>query len=79
MFSYTICNQPDSDLFKKQCRALEKNIDGLQAHDLMIDVDGSLVQEYSHPNGRIQVRNDMQVGALYVDSQFDLIPYFKKH
>ena len=26
MFDYTICNAPDSDIFLRQCKALEKNI-----------------------------------------------------
>ena len=29
MYSYTICNQPESKLFEKQCHALEKHIPDL--------------------------------------------------
>lgn len=30
MFDYTICNAPDSDIFLRQCKALEKNIPDLE-------------------------------------------------
>ena len=41
MYNYTICDQPDSKLFEKQCLALEKHIPNLMKEDLMEDVDGS--------------------------------------
>ena len=76
MFEYNICNQADAKLFKRQCRALESNIPNLQVSDLLEDVDGTLIQTYHHHNGTIKVKNDMQVDALYVTSDFDLTPYF---
>lgn len=76
MFEYNICNQADAELFKKQCRALESNIPNLQASDLLVDVDGTLIQTYHHQNGVVKVKNDVQVNALYVISDFNLTPYF---
>lgn len=78
MFEYNISNQADTDLFYRQCLALEENIPGLAAEDLLKDVDGTLVQKYSHSRGAVTVKNDMQINALYVESDFDLLPYFKK-
>lgn len=76
MFQYNICNQADIELFQKQCVALEKRLPELKADQLLQDVDGSLIQRYTHPKGVVTVRNDMQIDALYVSSDFDLLPYF---
>ena len=76
MFDYNVCNQADQELFYKQCAAIEKNIPNLQKHEVLEDVDGTLFQRYSHERGVILVKNDIQVDALYVTSDFDLLPYF---
>lgn len=77
MFDYTICSVADEELFHEQCRAFEKTIPLLRQQKLLEDVDGSLIQRYEHPKGNIVVRNDVQVDALYVTSDFDLLPFFK--
>lgn len=79
MFEYNICSQADSELFYKQCRALEKQVPGLQPENLLEDVDGTAVQRYRHSCGSVTVKNDLQVDALYVVSDFDLLPYFAKN
>ena len=79
MFEYNICNQADEDLFRKQCRALEKYLPGLQLVAILDDVDGTKVQKYRNASGTVEVRNDLQVDALYVVSDFDLMPYFAKN
>lgn len=77
MQKYVVCNHADAILFGKQCRALEKNIPNLNVGKSYEDVDGTKVQEYSHPNGNVVVRNDMLVDVLLVTADFDLLPYFK--
>ena len=79
MFDYTICNQADASLFKKQCAALEANIYGLINDGFLNSPDGTLIQKYKHELGAIMVKNDTQVDALYVVSDFDLLPFFKKN
>lgn len=76
MFEYNICNQADVKLFYAQCRAIEEHISGLSKGTLLDDVDGTLVQHYDHSKGVITVKNDLQVDALYVLADFDLLPYF---
>lgn len=76
MFDYTVCTQADAELFRKQCAAIEKNIPNLEKQKMLEDVDGTLSQRYEHPKGCIVVKNDMQVDALYVTADFDLLPYF---
>ena len=76
LFEYNICNQADAELFERQCNALEASIPGLRESDFLEDVDGTLTKTYCHQNGKIKVKNDTQVDALYVTSEFDLLPYF---
>lgn len=78
MFQYGICTEPDEDIFYRQCKALEKRFPGMKKEELLEDVDGTLIQGYIHPAGEITVRNDFYVGAVWVESEFDLRPYFKK-
>lgn len=78
VFEYNICACSDEPLFISQCEAIEKNIPGISHKETLKDVTGTLVQRYTHPLGQIIVRNDKDVDALYVQSDFDLLPYFQK-
>lgn len=77
MYKYTICNFADEEIFYRQCRALEKHIPDLKQGRFLDCLDDTLVQYYQHPKGRIEVRNDADVDVVYVDSEFDLHPYFE--
>lgn len=77
MFNYTICNEPDEILFKKQCKALEKSISGLVKEPLLHDVDDSKTQVYKLGDKKIIVHNSYYIGALYIDSEIKLEHYFK--
>ena len=76
-YNYSICNQPDEDIFHRQCAALVKYIPGLEPERLLQDVDGTLIQIYHHRRGDLLVWNDMQVGGVYIESDFDIEPYFE--
>ena len=78
MYSYTICNQPDSKLFEKQCHALEKHIPDLSKGDLLEDVDGSQIQVYAKDGAKILVHNSEYVGVLYIESEIELKQFFKE-
>lgn len=73
-----IYNMPHEGYFNKQCLALEKYVIGLKKGRLLEDVDGSSYQMYHHEKGDIEVCNDYRYDELYVDSDFDLEPYFAK-
>lgn len=77
-FEYTICTQFDEELFKKQCKAFEKKFPNIEKEPLLEDVDGSSYQTYHHEGGDFVVANDYDIGCLYVESDFDLLPYFKE-
>ena len=55
----------------------EMPLPGIKEECLLEDVDGTATAEYSHPKGRVIVKNDYQVNAIYVISDFDLLPYFQ--
>lgn len=75
-YEYNICNEPDKDIFEKQCVALENHIPGIVKSDLLTDVDGSETQIYIVDNKRITVHNSYYVGAIYIKSDIDLDLYF---
>ncbi len=75
-YSYTICDQFAPDLFQKQCVALEKHIPGLLKGDSLQDVDGTSIQRYQLGGQNLVVVNDYEIGALYIESDFNIEPYF---
>ena len=76
LFHYSICTLTDKQLFVKQCAALEKHIPGLVKGKLLHDVDDSLVQLYRKDGKELRVYNSEHVGAIYIESEFDLRTYF---
>ena len=78
MYDYNICTVDDEEIFYKQCKALEKHIPNLVKVDLLQDVDGTLIQEYKLRDKTIIVKNDCYVGAVYIQSEIDIEPYFNK-
>ncbi len=76
MFHYTICNQFDTSVFKRQCLAIENHIPEIQKDKLLTDVDGSQIQSYHLKEGAVTVYNSYDIGAVYIDSEFDLTKFF---
>ena len=76
-FSYNIEKVANNEAFKLACQKIEaSNIEGLQKKNLLIDVDGSLIQLYVSPEGEIKLINDYEVDAVYADSDIDLSALF---
>ena len=75
-YFYGVNDEPDESLFKKQCAAIERHIPNLKKEKLLEDVDGSSIQIYYHEKGEVRVCNDYCYGDLYIESDFDLEPYF---
>ncbi len=78
MCCYVITNFPDDEIFHKQCRALEKRIPDLQVEKLLEDMDGTLIQIYHHPKGKIEVWSEALDG-VDIRSDFNILPYFGKN
>lgn len=77
MYQYTICNQPDEEIFWKQCSALEKHIPGLRLIDDLQDVDGNLIRIYDKDGAKIKVMNHFDLGGIFIDSEIKLEQFFK--
>lgn len=78
IFEYTICTNDNVDIFRKQCAALERYIDGLEWERNLTDVDGSQIQTYLRAGCRLSVINDMTLHMVLIRSEFDIDPFFKK-
>lgn len=76
MYEYNICTNADKTIFLKQCNALEKHIPNLRKRQQLIDVDESITQIYMLEDKIITVHNSYYIGAVYVQSDVDLLPYF---
>ena len=66
----------DREEFEKQCDKLEQCVPKLQKGELHSSFFcDKLIQEYEHPQGRIQVVLDELSGEVCVESELDLTPY----
>lgn len=72
MYSYNIAKNADKKAFKNVCNLIETNHKGIEKEQLLVDVDGSQIQIYNSPGGKIKVYNDYEVDAVYVDSEISL-------
>lgn len=78
MFEYSICTVPDSNVFTRQCKAIEKNVPGIQKVELLVDADGSKTQTYIKDGKHINIHNSNYIGAVYISSEIELTQFFKK-
>lgn len=72
MFSYNIAKEADNKAFKNACAAIEAKVNGIEKEKLLVDVDGTAIQIYNVPGGKITVFNDYEVDAVYADSDVNL-------
>ena len=74
--NHMISEYPDTEVYRRQCRALERHIPGLAKGKLLQDVDGSDYQYYTLNGAEIVVENDCYLEGVYIRSDVDLLPYF---
>ena len=72
MFTYNISKNADVKAFDNTCALIEENFKDIKKRKLLEDVDGTQIQIFDSPEGKIKVFNDYEVGAVYVDSERDL-------
>ncbi len=77
MFSYTICNMADDEIFYKQCDALKKHIPELKEEKQLQDVDSSLIGIYKLEDKELKILSDKNIDAVYIESEFDIEEYFQ--
>lgn len=76
MFEYIICTVANEEIFSKQCTALEKNLPDLKKGKLLVDVDGSKIQEYFLGQKLLTVCNSIDLNDVHIRCEFDLEKYF---
>lgn len=78
MYQYTICNQPDEEIFRRQCAALEERVPHLKLVQELRDVDDSLIRMYEKDGGKVKIKNDFCAGGVFIDSDIELEQFFKE-
>ncbi len=76
MREYMICNQPDDEIFERQCAALLKHIPELTEEATLQDVDGSVIKRFNLSGKQIIVKNDYYIGGVFIQSEINLEQFF---
>lgn len=77
IYKYDICTCSDTEIYQNQCNVIKKKFPNYFIKTLD-DVDGTEICILVEGDNKIKVCNDMNIGAVYVESTFDLLPYFAK-
>lgn len=72
MYSYNISKKADKKAFNYVCTLLETKVEGIEKENSLEDVDGTQIQIYNTPGGKIKVFNDCEVDAVYIYSKVEL-------
>lgn len=72
MFTYNISKNAEQKAFSNTCALIEAEFKDIKKENLLKDVDGTQIQIYNTPEGKIKVFNDYEVDAVYVDSEINL-------
>lgn len=75
-YDYTVHTEASNSAFKNACIRIEKYCPDCKKERLLVDVDGSLLQNYSLGRKTICVQNDYYVDAVYVQSDIPLDELF---
>lgn len=73
MFEYTICKENNTTIFKLTCKKISEMFPDATVHKLLVDVDGSTIQAFTHEGKDIHVYDDYDVGAVFIKSEIELI------
>ena len=72
MYDYNIWPENSPKKFKYVCKIIEKEFPGIEKENLLINVDGSTIQTYIQHGKIINVFDDYDIGAVFVESEIDL-------
>lgn len=72
MFGYTVSMTANEKTFQKICDIIENELSPITKGNYLVDVDGSLIQNYRVGCNKIIIHNDYDIDAVYVDSDIDL-------
>lgn len=68
MHYINICNQTDKELFFKALDKLNNTKGFIMQGEVLEDVDGSLIALFQYEGGKVLLKNDEDIGALFIES-----------
>lgn len=71
-YDYTIARDNSPKKFKEACAEIERRYPDYEKLKLAVDVDGTTIQVYEKDGREIVVFDDYEVGAVFVESDFEL-------
>lgn len=71
-YDYTIAPNNNSFAFSNACKKIKRYFPTAIEKELLVDVDGSKIQEYVSFGESIVVYDDYDIGAVYIKSQKNL-------
>lgn len=78
MFDFTVYKDNSLTEFEKACATFEKEYPQAKKNDVLIDVDGTVIQSYETDGGETTFYDDYEIGAVYLKSDLDLSRVFYK-
>lgn len=75
-YSYTLCPEISNEVFIDTYQKIEQRWPEFRKERLLIDVDGTVLQIYYQGQNEVVVYNDVEVGAVYIESDIDLDDLF---
>lgn len=71
-YDITIWPENSPEQFRKACTKLENAYSEVKKDDLLVDVDGSLIQVYSLHEKEIVIYDDYDFGYVFALSDYDI-------
>lgn len=75
-YSYTLCPNISNEVFMETCRNIDRHWPEFRKERPLIDVDGTMIQIYYQDRNEVVVYNDVEVGAVYIESDINLDDMF---
>ncbi len=72
MYEYGICNEVNESIYEEQCKIIETKLKGVEKLKLLIDVDGSKIQNYIYKSKKITVVNSLYLSEVVVRTEIKL-------
>ena len=76
VYGYTISAEADEAAFQKACGRVARYLPDWNKNALLTDVDGSLIQTYHKDDRTVDVFNDYEIDAVFVDAEIRLDDLF---
>ncbi|MCR5341952.1 MAG: hypothetical protein K6E70_01130 [Butyrivibrio sp.] len=77
-YDVNISKENSPDKFRSACSIIESAFPDFIKEDLLIDVDGTTIQAYSHNGKEIIIYDDYDIGAVFAESDFPLEGMFSE-